>query len=85
MHFAIRNVDVVDMHEFFEKNQQLITYSEEFCAIPDRHLQYIVQYLPNIQSITLSCERSNIIFENITALRALNTISILWNALDKQK
>lgn len=76
MHLAIRNVDVVDMREFFEKNQQLITYSEEFCAMPDRHLQYIVQYLPSIQSITLSCERTNIIFANMTALRALHTISM---------
>lgn len=73
-HISFNNAHIIDMPVFFQKNQQLINYTEKNCN--NRILQYVVQFLRHIQSLNLSFIDSGIYFENIHCLQELNSLSM---------
>lgn len=74
-HITLTNAHIVNTCDFFKKNQQLATFTDNTCD--NQILQYVFENLPRIQSLKLQFpgERT-IILDNINCLQELNSLSM---------
>lgn len=72
--FTLGYADIVDICAFLKMNSQLTIYKNNNCDTRD--FKYIVELLPNIESLNLSLI-DNAHFENIDRLKKLNSLSII--------
>lgn len=73
---------IANMWDFLKMNQQLISYTEYDCTT--QIFEYIVQLLPNIESLNLSLNES-VHFANIDRLEKLRSLSISSSPLLHQR
>lgn len=73
---------IVNMCDFFKMNQQVESYTENDCTT--QIFEYIVELLPNIESLNLSLNES-VNFENIDRSGKLKSLSISSSPLLHQR